>query len=92
MCQCTPSIKTPFCGQGDCQWPPQPPKPPNRKFAMIVESDDTSVMLKRDDEGRELFTINGHVMKVRAPRIEIVGDSVSVSFFMPLAAKDRSKE
>lgn len=22
MCKCTPEIKTPFCGQGDCQWPP----------------------------------------------------------------------
>lgn len=21
MCQCTPSIRTPFCGKGDCKWP-----------------------------------------------------------------------
>ncbi len=21
MCKCTPEIKTPFCGRGDCQWP-----------------------------------------------------------------------
>ncbi len=21
MCQCTPEIKTPFCGKGNCQWP-----------------------------------------------------------------------
>lgn len=21
MCRCTPEIKTPFCGKGDCQWP-----------------------------------------------------------------------
>ena len=21
MCKCTPEIKTPFCGKGDCQWP-----------------------------------------------------------------------
>lgn len=21
MCKCTPGIKTPFCGRGDCQWP-----------------------------------------------------------------------
>lgn len=21
MCQCTPSIRTPFCGKGSCQWP-----------------------------------------------------------------------
>jgi hypothetical protein len=21
MCRCTPAIKTPFCGRGDCQWP-----------------------------------------------------------------------
>jgi hypothetical protein len=26
MCQCTPEIKTPFCGRGDCQWPEQPKK------------------------------------------------------------------
>lgn len=23
MCQCTPNIRTPFCGKGDCQWPTQ---------------------------------------------------------------------
>ena len=21
MCKCTPEIRTPFCGKGDCQWP-----------------------------------------------------------------------
>lgn len=21
MCQCTPSIRTPYCGKGDCKWP-----------------------------------------------------------------------
>lgn len=21
MCKCTPAIRTPFCGKGDCQWP-----------------------------------------------------------------------
>lgn len=21
MCKCTPEIKTPFCGKGDCVWP-----------------------------------------------------------------------
>jgi hypothetical protein len=26
MCKCTPGIKTPFCGKGDCQWPEQQPK------------------------------------------------------------------
>lgn len=23
MCKCTPNMKTPFCGKGDCQWPKQ---------------------------------------------------------------------
>jgi hypothetical protein len=28
MCQCTPEIKTPFCGRPGCEWPPQrPPEP-----------------------------------------------------------------
>ena len=22
MCQCNPDIRTPFCGKGNCQWPP----------------------------------------------------------------------
>ena len=21
MCKCTPEIRTPYCGKGDCQWP-----------------------------------------------------------------------
>lgn len=21
MCRCTPELRTPFCGRGDCQWP-----------------------------------------------------------------------
>lgn len=21
MCKCTPEIRTPFCGKGDCKWP-----------------------------------------------------------------------
>lgn len=21
MCKCTPIVKTPFCGKGDCKWP-----------------------------------------------------------------------
>lgn len=24
MCQCTPSIRTPFCGEGSCRWPERP--------------------------------------------------------------------
>ena len=23
MCQCTPEIRTPYCGKGNCQWPEQ---------------------------------------------------------------------
>jgi hypothetical protein len=25
MCQCTPGIKSPFCGKPGCEWPQQPP-------------------------------------------------------------------
>lgn len=37
MCQCTPSIRTPFCGRGDCQWPdkkkPEGARPASDLFA-----------------------------------------------------------
>jgi len=26
MCQCTPEIRTPYCGKGNCQWPEEKPK------------------------------------------------------------------
>ena len=35
MCKCTPSIRTPYCGKGDCVWP-KSTKPENAR-----EADDT---------------------------------------------------
>jgi len=29
MCKCTPGIKTPYCGKGDCRWPAPPPREKN---------------------------------------------------------------
>jgi len=26
MCQCTPEIRTPYCGKGDCVWPGSKPE------------------------------------------------------------------
>lgn len=33
MCKCTPTIRTPFCGRGDCQWPEQ--KPEGARIAQV---------------------------------------------------------
>lgn len=38
MCKCTPSIRTPFCGKGDCQWPePEGEWAPWKDFAKELE-------------------------------------------------------
>jgi hypothetical protein len=31
MCKCTPNIRTPFCGEGDCKWPKDLPKEGQRQ-------------------------------------------------------------
>lgn len=31
MCKCTPGIRTPFCGIGECQWPEQKKVMPKRE-------------------------------------------------------------
>lgn len=37
MCQCTPEIKTPFCGRPGCEWPDQkPPEPTPQVVKFIV--------------------------------------------------------
>lgn len=37
MCQCTPNIRTPFCGRGNCQWPEQKEKMDVRKCFVLKE-------------------------------------------------------
>lgn len=45
MCQCDPTCRTPYCGKGDCQWPPGslepepvPPVPPDPLLRPIGEA------------------------------------------------------
>lgn len=38
MCKCTPAIKSPWCGRGDCQPPPQKPlRPPPETREQRIE-------------------------------------------------------
>lgn len=36
MCQCTPNIRTPYCGKGDCVWPEQKHKEGERVVAPSI--------------------------------------------------------
>ena len=87
MCVCTPSIRTPFCGKPGCEMPEQKTQE-RRAFQTMIESNGVALMLTRS-LGGETFTLNGWPLNVRAPRIEIVGDSVHVSFYLPLSPIER---
>jgi hypothetical protein len=34
MCQCTPEIRTPYCGKGSCQWPEEKSKTEATKITL----------------------------------------------------------
>lgn len=56
------------------------PKPPPLRFMIHAQARSTVLMLDQVD-GRELFSINGHVLEdARAVRIEKDGDRICVSF------------
>lgn len=40
MCQCNPSIRTPFCGVGKCQWPNQVTYIEDKKPHLTINCED----------------------------------------------------
>ena len=53
MCKCDPRIKTPFCGRGDCQWPPKLKDVPIDKMSIVELRNHTYELIialnSRDD-------------------------------------------
>jgi hypothetical protein len=45
MCKCTPEIKTPFCGKGNCQWPDK-----DREWLVIYHNKEKQVEHEHCDE------------------------------------------
>lgn len=49
MCKCTPQIRTPYCGKGDCQWPHEKPEGTRSTMTTNPELPDDVVQIRIDD-------------------------------------------
>lgn len=56
MCQCTPEIRTPFCGRPGCEWPGKP-EGARKPFAPHQER----VVVERDELSEKITKLSGFV-------------------------------
>ena len=78
MCQCTPNLKTPFCGKGDCQWPAK-------------DQDDRSQLeIKRDEEVRD-NALTAHYEK-EYPQITLTSDMLKLILYDADLPKEKVEE
>jgi len=71
MCQCTPGIKTPFCGKGTCQWPTplgkryDPLNDPREVRKLLTNAAYTGERIDNGKQSNRLSMASGLVRTVR---------------------------
>jgi hypothetical protein len=85
MCVCTPEIKTPFCGQPGCEWPPQQRIQPND----CTHEDFRSVVRigRILDAGKYVAEVTVHCTRCGSP-FRFIGVPAGVRWDGPAASID----